>query len=163
QHELNGVQALREFFGTDSRTRGTISWHYFADDQEPLQETTDFTFYDARENHPTRTEWRLYYQGSFLAHADVGDRLYIARSQSGQLFGLVFECGSAWFRAAEALFGHDVSTARLFSVPREQLDRQELELLRSQILDQLNLNVAIPAAATDEEIMVERYGRSFPS
>src|SRR5262245_50188332 len=162
QHELNGVQALREFFGISGRSRGTISWHYFADDQEPLQETTDYTFYDARENHPTRTEWRLYYQGSFLAHGDVGDRLYIVRSQSGQLFGLVFESGSAWLRAAEVLFGNDVSTRQLHSVPREQLDRQNLELLRSQILDQLNLNLAIPAAATDEEIMVEKYGNSFP-
>ena len=55
QHELNGVQALREFFGTDERTRGLISWHYFADDQEPIHEETEFTFYDARENHPVRT------------------------------------------------------------------------------------------------------------
>ena len=163
QHELNGVQALREFFGTKDRTRGTIVWHYFGDDQEPLQETTDFTFYDARENHPTRTEWRLYYQGSFLAHADIGDRLYIVRSQSGQLFGLVFEGGSAWLRAAEVLFGNHVSTRQLHSVPREQLDRQDLELLRSQILDQLSLNIAIPAAPTDEELMVETYGRLFPS
>jgi hypothetical protein len=163
QHELNGVQALQEFFGIQGRTRGTISWHYFADDHEPLQETTEFTFYDARANHPTRTEWRLYYQGSFLAHADVGDRLYIVRSQSEQIFGLVFEGGSSWLRAAEVLFGHDVSTRQLHLVPREQLDRQSLELLRSQILDQLGLNVAIPAVSTDEDLMVEKYGRSFPT
>lgn len=163
QHELNGVHTLRDFFGVGGRTHGKMSWHYFADDQDPLQETTDFTFYDARENHPTRTEWRLYYQGSFLAHADVGDRLYIVRSESGQLFGLVFEGGSAWLRAAEVLFGNDVSTRQLHSVPREQLDRQDLELLRSQILEQLNLNVVIPAAPTDEEVMVKRYGAAFPS
>ena len=163
QHELNGVQALRDFFGTDDRTRGAISWHYFADDQEPVQETTEFTFYDARENHATRTEWRLYYQGSFLANAGVGDRLYVARTQSGQLFGLVFEEGSAWLRAAEVLFGQDESSRQLRPVPRERLDHQELQLLRSQILEQLDLNLAIPAAPTDQEVMVERYGTTFPS
>jgi EcoRII C terminal len=163
QHELNGVQALKEFFGTDGRTRGTISWHYFADDQEPIQEKTEFTFYDARENHATRTEWRLYYQGSFLAHADVGDRLFIARSTSGQVFGLVFQIGSAWLRAAQTFFGSDVSTSHLDLVPRETLESQELELLRRQILDELNLDIAVPVTVTDEDLMVEKYGRVFPS
>jgi restriction endonuclease EcoRII-like protein len=163
QHELNGVQALKEFFGTGERTRGTISWYYFADDQEPIHEETEFTFYDARENHPTRTEWRLYYQGSFLAHADVGDRLFIVRSTSGQIFGLVFQIGSAWLRAAQTLFGSGVSTAQLDLVPRETLENQELELLRRQILDELNLDIAIPVTLTDEELMIEKYGRVFPS
>lgn len=163
QHELNGVQALREFFGTDERTRGTISWHYFADDEEPIQEKTEFTFYDARENHPTRTEWRFYYPGSFLAHADIGDRLFIARSQSGQLFGLVFQNGSGWLRAAQTFFGSGVSTSHLDPVPRETLESQELELLRRQILDALNLDIAVPVTQTDEELMVEKYGRVFPS
>ena len=164
QHELNGVNALREFFGTTDRSHGMIAWHYFTDDQDPVNETTDFSFYDARENIPTRSaEWRMYYSGSFLARAKVGDRLYIARSQSGQLFGLVFEDGSAWLRAAESLFGHNVSTRKLFSIPRNQLERQELELLRGQILDQLNLSVVIPATPTDEQIMVDRYSSGFPS
>lgn len=163
QHELNGVQAVQQFFGTSERQTGTISWHYFADDQEPLQETTQYTFYDSRENHPTRTEWRLYYQGSFLAHARVGDRLFIARSTSGQLFGLVFQNNSAWLRAAEALFGITVSTPRLLAVPHGNLHSQELELLRRQILDELNLEIAVPAAQTDEHLMVEKYGRTFPS
>jgi hypothetical protein len=163
QHELNGVQALREFFGTDVPTRGTINWYYFADDQEPIHEKTEFTFYDARESHITRTEWRLYYPGSFLAHADVGDRLFLARSRSNQLFGLVFQGGSAWLRAAQMLFGTHVSTSRLDSVLRETLDNQELELLRRQILDELNLDIAVPATQTDEEIMIEKYGRIFPS
>ena len=163
QHELNGVQALREFFGIAGRTRGTISWHYFADDQEPIREKTEFTFYDARENHPTRTEWRLYYQGSFLAHADVGDRLFLARSQSGQLFGLVFAGGSAWLRAAQVFFGAGISTSRLDSLPREILENQDLELIRRQILEELNLDIVVPATKTDEELMIGKYGRIFPS
>ena len=163
QHELNGVQALREFFGTGDRTHGTISWHYFADDEESIQEKTEFTFYDARENHPTRTEWRFYYRGSFLSRAHVGDRLFIARSNSGQLFGLVFQNGSAWLRAAEALFGVTGSTPRLFALPHRDLHSQQLELLRSQILDELNLEITVPATQTDEQLMVEKYGRTFPS
>ena len=48
QHELNGGSALKEFFETSEPVRGGLSWHYFADDQEPIQENGLFTFYDAR-------------------------------------------------------------------------------------------------------------------
>jgi hypothetical protein len=163
QHELNGVQALREFFGTGSRQSGDISWHYFADDQEPFQETTPFTFYDAREKNPSRTEWRFYYRGNFLSHARVGDRLFIARSNTGQLLGLVFQAGSAWLRAAEALFGVTESTPKMFALPHANLHAQKLDLLQRQILDELVLDVAVPAVQTDEQLMVEKYGRTLPS
>src|SRR5579883_485969 len=79
QHEINGIAALRSFFNTGERISGQISWYYFADNQEPLHETGDFTFYDARENIKNRTEWRFYYRGNFLRHADAGDVLLLAR------------------------------------------------------------------------------------
>jgi len=165
QHELNGVSALREFFQTSDPTRGRLSWHYFADDQEPIQSEGEFTFYDARAKSADRTgrsEWRFYYEGSFLAIADIGDRFFLARSQSGQLFGLVFEGGSAWLRAAQALFGVQFSTSSFDSVPRATLDNQELELLRRQILDELGLDLAIPVRPSDEELMLNKYGKTFP-
>jgi hypothetical protein len=166
QHELNGVGALKDFFGTSEPTRGTLSWHYFADDREPAQEEGDFTFYDARAKSSDRTgrsEWRFYYDGSFLEHADVGDRFFLARLQSGHLFGLVFQGGSAWLRAAQALFGVQISTSSFDNVPSEILAGQELELLRRQILDELGLDLALPVRPTDEELMLEKYGRTFPT
>lgn len=166
QHELNGVSALKEFFGTSGPTRGTLSWHYFADDQEPVQATSEFTFYDARAKSADRTgrsEWRFYYEGGFLALADVGDRFFLARSQSGQLFGLVFQGNSGWLRAAQALFGVQISTSLFDSVPRETLDHQELELLRRQILDELSLDLAVPVPPSDEDLMLEKYGKTFPT
>lgn len=166
QHEINGDKGLKEFFGTSESTRGTLSWHYFADDREPAQEQGDFNFYDARAKSSDRTgrsEWRFYYDGSFLEHADVGDRFFLARAQSGQLFGLVFQGGSAWLRAAQALFGVQISTSSFDTVPSETLASQELELLRRQILDELGLDLALPVRPTDEELMLEKYGRTFPT
>src|SRR5438552_14295497 len=86
QHELNGVSALRQLFGTAAKTRGPISWHYFADDSEPAAEGGEFTFYDARAKSADRTgrsEWRFFYTGDFLAHANVGDTLMIAKTRTG--------------------------------------------------------------------------------
>jgi hypothetical protein len=166
QHELNGVTALKEFFGSAEPTRGELSWHYFADDQEPIQDEGDFTFYDARAKTADRTgrsEWRFYYYGNFLSCANIGDWFFLARSQSGRLFGLVFQQDSAWLRAAQALFGVQTSTSSFDIVSRETLDKQQLELLRRQILAELDLEVAVPARPTDEELMLAKYGRMFPT
>jgi len=166
QHELNGVTALKEFFGSAEPTRGTLSWYYFADDQEPIQEEGDFTFYDARARSAGRTkrsEWRFYYYGEFLACANIGDWFFLARSQSGRLFGLVFQQGSAWVRAAQALFGVQTTKTLFDLMSREALDSQQLELLRRQVLAKLNLEVSVPARPTDEELMVAKYVRTFPT
>jgi hypothetical protein len=165
QHELNGIDALKEFFGTGESTHGTLSWHYFADDHEPAQDEGHFTFYDARAKSAARTgrtEWRFYYYGSFLTLANVGDWFFLARSQSGRLFALVFQNGSGWLRAAQTLFGVETSKTSFDSIRRETLEGQELELLRRQILGELGLEVALPVLPTDEELMLAKYGRTFP-
>src|SRR4051812_24983126 len=105
QHELNGTGALKNFFGVTKPVRGEISWHYFSDDQEePSQAVGGFTFYDSRAKSAARTkrspEWRFYYFGNFLECAQVGDWAFLARTHSGQLFGLVFQHDSSWLRAA---------------------------------------------------------------
>lgn len=166
QHELNGVAALRLFFGTGEPTRSEISWHYFADDVEPTEQDGDFTFYDARAKtaeRTGRTEWRFYYQGDFLRQANVGDTLIFARTKTGQLFGLVFQSDSSWLRSARSLFGIDKSGTHFDEIPRGTLDAQELEFIRGQILAELNLEVTLPVIETDEQIMVDRFGRQFPT
>lgn len=166
QHELNGVAALKGFFGSGAPTRGTLSWHYFADDQDPIEDEGEFTFYDARARSfelTGRSEWRFYYFGNFLSRASIGDWFFLARSESGRLFGLVFQEDSAWLRAAQILFGVQTSTPSFDVMSREALDTQRLELLRRQILTELDLEVAVPARRSDEELMLERYGRTFPT
>ena len=166
QHELNGVTALKEFFGSAEPTRGKLRWHYFADDQDPIHDEGDFTFYDARAKTfelTGRSEWRFYYYGEFLSSANIGDWFFLARTRAGSLFGLVFQQGSAWLRAAQALFGVQSSTPTFDLMSRERLDKQQLELLRRQILTELELEVTVPARASDEELMLEKYGRNFPT
>ncbi|HBB86661.1 MAG TPA: restriction endonuclease [Blastocatellia bacterium] len=166
QHELNGVTALKEFFGSTEPSRGKISWHYFADDQDPIQDEGEFTFYDARAKSAEttgRSEWRFYYYGNFLSCATIGDWFFLVRSQSGRLFGLVFQQDSAWLRAAQALFGVEASDPSFYLVTREILDNQQVELLRRQILTELDLEVTLPARPSDEELMLKKYNRTFPT
>jgi len=166
QHELNGVAALKDLFGTDGKTRGRISWHYFADDHEPAQEENDFTFYDARAKTADKTgrsEWRFYYYGNFLSCGDVGDLLVLARSAAGRHYGLIFRSGSAWRRAAQELFGLRDFQASFDAIPRRTLDGQRFELLRQQIVAELDLDLVLPVAPSDEDLMLKKFGRAFPT
>ncbi len=166
QHELNGVAALKGLFGTDAETRGRISWHCFTDDQEPTQEDNAFSFYDARAKTADKTgrsEWRFYYYGKFLSCGRVGDLLVLVRSAAGRYYGLIFQSGSAWQRAAQELFGLRECGASFDTIPRRTLDSQRFELLRQQILAELDLGFDLPVAASDEELMLKQFGRTFPT
>jgi hypothetical protein len=166
QHETNGNLALKEFFGGAKIEQEGISWHYFADDQEPAQEDNKITFYDARAKSADRTgrsEWRLYYYGDFLSRAEVGDLLVLARTPHGRYFGLVFQRESAWQRASKELFGLRDLQASFDAIPRRTLDGQQFELLRQQIVAELDLDLVLPVAPSDEELMLKKFGRAFPS
>jgi hypothetical protein len=167
QHELNGSVALKGFFGTKNQTRGTLNWTYFADDQDPSQESADFTFYDSRAKSSARTgrsEWRFYYYGNFLLRAKVGDWLVFAKAKSSdRLHALVFQQKSAWLRAARVLFGVKSSQGEFDSITTERLQAQGLELLQREILSALGLEIAIPAAASDQDLMLQTFGRVFPA
>ncbi|MDD5140476.1 MAG: type II restriction endonuclease [Verrucomicrobiales bacterium] len=166
QHEFNGVSALKTFFGTNKKIQGSLHWHYFGDDQEPAQEDNKFTFYDARakSNEQTgRSEWRFYYYGSFLARVGVGDWFVLAKAKSGQLFALVFQCNSGWERAAHSLFGVSPSKTSFDSIRQETLDSQRIDLLQRQILAELDLEVTVPVVANDEELILRKFGRTFPT
>lgn len=77
QHEFNGVTALKQIFG--------IKKHYFnarfiymSDKGIEREGRGNLTWYDAREKHPYRTEYRLYYDSPMpLQKAKAGDTLLI--------------------------------------------------------------------------------------
>jgi hypothetical protein len=166
QHELNGVAGLKDFFSTTERVSGQIAWHYFADDADPAHAEGDFTFYDARARSAARTgrsEWRFYYKGDFLSKAAVGDWFILARTTTGRLLALVVQNNSAWLRAAQTLLGIEDTSPAFDTLAGSRLRGQELELLRRQILESLGIELALPVPPTDEEIMVAKFGRFFPS
>ncbi len=72
QHELNGVRDLSAIFGlSGEKKRFPAKFLYLNDDSllsEPklIMEDGSVTWYDARANHPKRTEYRLYYSSSIL-------------------------------------------------------------------------------------------------
>ncbi len=55
------------------------------------------------------------------------------------------------------------SSSSFDSIGRQGLDSQRLELLQRQILSELDLDLVLPVAASDEELMLAKFGQTFPT
>jgi len=166
QHEINGVSALREFFNVDTRIEEPVSWIYYSDSSERLSDEGSLTFYDARANHPTRTEWRLYYSGEFLSAADPGDLLILARRRSDRrLFALVFQKDSSFYNAIKSLFDirDDVVTNRLVSIPHHELSQRELSVVDRLIVEDSEIETFVADyTPSEEQLVLEEFGIQLP-
>ena len=77
QHEFNGVTALKSLFG-NSKTYADAHCFYLHNGGVEGPVSCNLTWYDARENHPTRSEYRLYYDSYFFnRYANAGDTLVL--------------------------------------------------------------------------------------
>lgn len=83
QHELQGVNSLRDIFGTTRNTFNAI----FSQRGSCLECSTQLTWYDSREYNPNRSpEYRLYFQSNVVMNiAKAGDDLLIGVTRQGQI------------------------------------------------------------------------------
>ena len=91
QHEYNGVTPLKNMFGTDKQ-KVSIPTHflYLTDEDDAIEAGGELTWYDARYNHPTRTEWRLYYPSNDVTvAAHAGDSLFICMKPTGEILEII--------------------------------------------------------------------------
>lgn len=78
QHEFNGVSSLKRIFGTARKYFSCQLFYLSEDGMDADSYTSSLTWYDARENHPTRNEYRLYYDSYLpLTRANAGDTMII--------------------------------------------------------------------------------------
>lgn len=95
QHELNGVVQLKEIFGLEKFGKSAI----FSVRGTDISEEAKVTWYDAREDHLTRTEHRLYFQtNSAMTGAQEGDNILIGFDDEGVLHVIRIPRGEEGFR-----------------------------------------------------------------
>lgn len=162
QHEINGASSLRDFFGTSSKQKGEIDWFYFADDQEPVREFSKYTFYDARERIPGRTEWRMYYSGAFLSHAEIGDIIVLLKSYGSRIRGLVFQRTSIWLSAVMSMLDTLTLGPDFQVLTREDLGRRDISFTQTLILEELGIRLPVETAGSDRELVMRELGGVFP-
>jgi len=97
QHEFNGVGSLAQVLGSAiPKQKFDATFLYLNDDDpEPIEDDGFLTWYDARENHPTRSEKRLYFPTTTVSqNANEGDLLLIAKKPDDTILVIIAEAGS---------------------------------------------------------------------
>lgn len=145
QHEFNGSRELKNVLRTTEKTQFTTKFMWIEEQNEALSEDGIVTWYDARENHPTRSEYRLYFpSNAIIEMAKEGDTLFIAKRTDGTLLIILASSGSTIESQLYWLFGLSVPTERGFNLSEIDQNDHEIDFATRFILDELGIEVEEP-------------------
>lgn len=150
QHEFHagGLQTiLGRPIGKDTRP---ATYHYWRPEHpRPLTASSTFTFYDARENHPSRTELRLYYpSNSATRWAGPGDLFLIVFGKDNLANVHIVKHGSPrWSSLLNSLSQSNAAPSNTLHVFQGE------NVLESEILS--NALSFLPSAGDEEHIGYE--------
>ena len=166
QHEFNGVEGLKQIFGEAAgKQKFPAKFIYLTDnDSEPVVTEGFLTWYDARERHPVRSEYRLYFPTTTVSEcAAAGDLLVIGRRPDGSVLVVVAAAGSTVLNQIEWLFGFSTLELPGFSI-REELETEQDRIAFASrfILEQIGV-VVETAEDTYLDEMLRRFGAGFPT
>ena len=161
QHEINGVAKLQRLLGFDKK-KLKATFLYLSDSESPISTSGMVTWYDAREAHPTRTEYRLYYPSNeVMEYASKGDLLVIGKRPNESLVLLVVEEGSTIESQVLWLFGEE-QISEIFTIHDFVSEPgRKLDFVAKMILEQIGIDIT----ETDEkylDILLKRFGNKFP-
>lgn len=144
QHEFNGVQSLKEVFGTEKRKFNARFIYLGAETEEKITDTGYLTWYDARDRHPHRTEYRCYYpSNTVIEQADEGDLLVLGLRQDGTVIVVIAGAGTTAESQLQWLFTLPLAMAtQEFAV--KQIDKKEdvhLNYAGRSIMDEIGIEV----------------------
>lgn len=164
QHEYNGDGALKALLGTGSGRKTFTTKFLYAADDEFISSDGFVTWYDARERHPTRSEWRLYYNSSDVSgNAVAGDSLFICRQSNDDLLVIISEKDSSIESQLNWLFDISDEHSARFQYREIAVGKiRQTDFVVRQILE--NIGIEIVDENTDYlQIMLDKFGESFPT
>ncbi|MFC4875028.1 type II restriction endonuclease [Negadavirga shengliensis] len=162
QHEFNGVLGFKEIFGS-GRISFPAKFLYLADEEDDqVFDQGSLTWYDARENHPTRSEFRLYYSANTVTGlAKEADLVLIAKSTEGFLLVVVCPSGSTHESQLLWLFGLEESE-RKFVIREYSDEKSELGYAGKMVISYLGLEIEEEEPDFLDD-MIREFGLTFPS
>jgi len=165
QHEFNGIKSMVSVFG-ENRNKMDCLYLYLGDEEEQTISSQGFmTWYDSRENHITRTEYRVYCQTNpVMEMAKEGDLLIIGKRIDGSVLCLVVRKDSTYERQTLWLFNVNGEN-NLFTVGNiEGETNKELGYAGRTILESLGIDIKLETEETDWiAILLKEFGTTFPS
>jgi hypothetical protein len=145
QHEFNGSRELKRVLRTSEKSQFVTKFMWIEEQNEALCEDGSVTWYDARENHPTRSEYRLYFpSNAVIEMAKEGDTLFIAKRTDGTLLIILAASGSTIESQLYWLFGLKTPTDTGFNLAEIDQKDHEIDFATRFILDELGIEVEEP-------------------
>ena len=164
QHEFNGTVAMQNLLGAD-RKQYLADFIYLSDDEPSCAACTgNLTWYDARENIASRTEYRLYFPNSIvMKQAKEKDTLIIGSRVDGTLLIIVAEAESAIERQLCWLFSiqNDMPGFVVNNIEGSSADHV-IDFSTRSILQSFGISVLGPSENI-LELVREKYPDNFPS
>lgn len=164
QHEFNGVQPLRALFGEAKQTFQARFLYLSESDINPVSADGFVTWYDSREEHPTRSEFRLYYKDTDATSSlNEGDVAVVIRLRTDEVIVAVAAAGSTAEHQLLWLLGLLDSRGAVAVADLRKRDKQIGFAARS-ILQQLGVDPSADSVPDDShlDVLLERFGDGFP-
>ncbi|PLY00761.1 MAG: restriction endonuclease [Desulfuromonas sp.] len=160
QHEFNGVKELKLLIGPERLTT-KADFIYLGEDPDKTEKAEGFlTWYDARENHPTRSEYRLYFPSNIVTDmATAGDLIIFGKRTTGNILVIVARENSTSENQLLWLFGLQPQKAEVLF---KEVEDSQVGYVEQTILEHLDIEVV----STDDQhldLMLDRFNGTFPS
>lgn len=163
QHEFNGNSRMAAVFGKN-RIKMETDFIFLTDSEdETIAQKGLLTWYDARENHPSRSEFRLYFsENEVMETALPADLLVVARRPDGSALLLIVKEKTTVEQQILWLFKLDGSDG-LFQAEEMTGDRnREIGFAERLILETIGIEVAAETEVGWLDILTEKFGSRFP-
>lgn len=160
QHEFNGTAAMKGMFGS-SRQKFPAKFLYL-DDDNTISEEGFLTWYDARENHPTRSEYRLFFPTTAVSKAaSVGDILFIGLRPDKTVLVVITPEDTTVASQLAWLFGVHIDNRFTVAMGFDK-EHNILEFTSKCILEHIGIDVFSQTSYYLEDMLC-RFGEQFPS
>lgn len=163
QHEFNGTKELKSVLGTDDRLKNPAVFLWFGGENEGISSEGFVSWYDARRAHPTRSEYRLYFQTSDVSLlAQENDMMFIAERPGGEVMIIITANGSTIESQLFWLFNLQKPTGNLFEFISFDDNDKELDFSARFILDELGIEIEDPESDWLDSLL-EKFNGILPS
>lgn len=163
QHEFNGSHALKEILGEARRKQQPAQFIYIGEDDDRLSIVSEVTWYDSREKHPSRSEFRLYFKSNEVMDlADEGDVLIAALSKDDDMTLLVINQNSDSLNDILWLFGINKFSRSGFTIFSADKVPQTSDAVFHFIAEEVGLSIEEESDDTWLDLILDRFGPFFP-
>ena len=163
QHEFNGSLSLRRLLGEDDRLNVPARYIWLSHEQEAVTTDSIVSWYDSRRQHPTRTEYRLYYPNNEVTSLmQKGDVLFLAMCRDGTAMVIITPVGSTIQNQLVWLFGLEEQPKVNFTFQEVVgSSNPDLDFAARYILDEIGIDLEEPRADWLDDL-IEQFGLVFP-